>query len=68
MQLTDWCFPEIEGKGGRNGWSINLFIYLFRSINLFIYLFIYLFSFTTFQWVLSYIDMNQPWSYMYSPS
>ena len=23
---------------------------------------------TTFQWVLSYIDMNQPWSYMYSPS
>ena len=24
--------------------------------------------FTTFQWVLSYIDMNQPWSYMYSPS
>ena len=24
--------------------------------------------FTTFQWVLSYIDMNQPWSYMCSPS
>ena len=24
--------------------------------------------FTTFQWVLSHIDMNQPWSYMYSPS
>ena len=24
--------------------------------------------FTTFQWGLSYIDMNQPWSYMYSPS
>ena len=24
--------------------------------------------FTTFLWVLSYIDMNQPWSYMYSPS
>ena len=24
--------------------------------------------FTTFQWALSYIDMNQPWSYMYSPS
>ena len=24
--------------------------------------------FTTLQWVLSYIDMNQPWSYMYSPS
>ncbi|KAM9698788.1 conserved oligomeric Golgi complex subunit 2-like isoform 2-T2 [Dama dama] len=23
---------------------------------------------TTLQWVLSYIDMNQPWSYMYSPS
>ena len=24
--------------------------------------------FTTLQWVLSYIDMNQPWSYMSSPS
>ena len=24
--------------------------------------------FTTLQWVLSYIDMNQPWGYMYSPS
>ena len=24
--------------------------------------------FTTLQWVLSYIDMNQPWSSMYSPS
>ena len=24
--------------------------------------------FTILQWVLSYIDMNQPWSYMYSPS
>ena len=24
--------------------------------------------FTTLQWFLSYIDMNQPWIYMYSPS
>ena len=24
--------------------------------------------FTIFQWFLSYIDMNQPWIYMYSPS
>ena len=24
--------------------------------------------FTALQWVLSYTDMNQPWSYMYSPS
>ena len=24
--------------------------------------------FTILQWFLSYIDMNQPWSYMYSPS
>ena len=38
-----------------------------------LFFFIYFYSleanyFTTFQWVLSYIDMNQLWSYMYSPS
>ena len=36
----------------------------------FFFLFIYFYQletnyFTTLQWVLSYIDMNQPWSYMY---
>ena len=39
----------------------------------FLFFFIYFYQleanyFTTFQWVLSYIDMNQPWSHMYSPS
>ena len=39
----------------------------------FLFFFIYFYQleanyFTTFQWVLSDIDMNQPWSYMYSPS
>ena len=43
-------------------------VYL-QGINFF-FLFIYFYQleanyFTTFQWVLSYIDMNQPWSYMY---
>ena len=38
-----------------------------------IYLFIYFYQleanyFTILQWFLSYIDMNQPWIYMYSPS
>ena len=40
---------------------------------LFFFFFIYFYQlaanyFTTLQWVLSYIDMNQPWSYMSSPS
>ena len=39
----------------------------------FFFLFIYFYQleanyFTLLQWVLSYIDMNQPWSYIYSPS
>ena len=39
----------------------------------FFFLFMYFYQleanyFTTLQWVLSYIDMNQPWIYMYSPS
>ena len=43
------------------------------ALALFFFFFIYFYQleanyFTTFQWVLSYIDMNQPWSYMYSPS
>ena len=43
--------------------------FFFVDFFLFIY-FYYLEAnyFTTFQWVLSYIDMNQPWSYMYSSS
>ena len=40
---------------------------------LFFVFFIYFYQleanqFTILQWVLSYIDMNQPWIYMYSPS
>ena len=40
---------------------------------MFFFFFIYFYwleanYFTTLEWVLSYIDMNQPWSYMYSPS
>ena len=40
---------------------------------LFIFFFIYFYQleanyFTVLQWVLSYIDMTQPWSYMYFPS
>ena len=39
----------------------------------FLFFFIYFYQleanyFTILQWVLSYIDMNQPWIYMYSPS
>ena len=46
-----------------------LFFYLLFSFFFFIY-FYWLEAnyFTTLQWVLSYIDMNQPWSYMHSPS
>ena len=40
-----------------------LFLLLFFS-----FIFINWRLITTFQWVLSYIDMNQPWNYMYSPS
>ena len=48
-------------------------IYLVSGSFLSFFFFIYFYQlvanyFTTFQWVLSYIDMNQPWIYMYSPS
>ena len=52
--------------------------YHLQSTCFFILLFIYLFFiyfyqleanyFTRLQWFLSYIDVNQPWIYMYSPS
>ena len=40
-------------------WALkhNIYIFFFLEAN----------YFTTFQWVLSYTDMNQPWSYMYFP-
>ena len=38
---------------------INFIFFSFTLLTLFIF---------SFLWVLSYIDMNQPWSYMYSPS
>ena len=46
--------------------------FLFIAFSFFFF-FIYFYQleanyFTTLQWVLSYSDMNQPWSYMYSPS
>ena len=46
-----------------------IFIYFFFNFYLFIYLFYQLEAnyFTILQWFLSYIDMNQPWLYMYSP-
>ena len=59
----------------------ELFYSLYLSVSFYVNWFVHLFNvfffffhqleanyFTTFQWVLSYIDMNQPWSYMYSPS
>ena len=41
-----------------------------NHISFFLYLFYQLEAnyFTILQWFLSYIDMNQPWIYMYSPS
>ena len=47
---------------------IFYFLIFFKS-----FFFIYFYQleanyFTTLQWVLSHIDMNQPWSYMYSSS
>ena len=50
----------------------NLTYLIFLPI-LFYFIFIYFYQFeanyfTILQWVLSYIDMNQPWSYMCSPS
>ena len=51
-----------------------LFFFL-ECIPIFIFLFFFIYFyqleanyFTILQWVLSYIDMNQPWIYMYSPS
>ena len=54
---------------------IHCFIILNFNCNILysaVFFFIYFYQlkanyFTTFQCVLSYIDMNQPWSYMYSP-
>ena len=51
---------------------VNTKLYVF-TISFSFFFFIYFYEleanyFTILQWVLSYIDMNQPWSYMYSPS
>ena len=60
-----------------NDYNLSFFFLLWLSIYVaftdFIFFFIYFYwleanYFTTFQWVLSNIDMNQPCSYMYSPS
>ena len=50
-----------------------LFIYFFHTFYFFYFFSIYFYqleanNFTVFQWFLSYIDMNHPWIYMYSPS
>ena len=59
------------------GWQIEaglFYRFFFSQWYLFIYLFfIYFYQleanyFTILQWFLSYIDMNQPWIYMQSPS
>ena len=44
--------------------TFYLFIYYFFFSFIFISWRLMLCYFTTFQWVLSYIDMSQPWSYM----
>ena len=43
---------------------------IFLSLRFYFFFYFYWLEanyFTTFQWILSYIDMNQPWSYMCSP-
>ena len=59
-------------------WNFIFFIFCFSIFFcmlkiLFYFIFIYFFQveanyFKTFRWVLSYTDMNHPWSYIYSPS
>ena len=56
---------QCPNVGHLQNWRIQL--------QMIFYLFIYFYQleanyFTILQWVLSYIDMNQPWIYMYSSS
>ena len=59
----------------QNIFQRNIYIYIFFGVPMyfFFFFFIYFYQleanyFTILQWFLSYIDMNQPWIYMYSPS
>ena len=69
------CFRPLitPWKRGQNS-KLLCWMVTTRDKQSFIYLFIFhLFVleanyFTILQWFLSYIDMNQPWIYMYSPS
>ena len=67
FELVDWIAQiTLPNVGGPQLISRSL-IFFFKF---FFFFFNWLEAnyFTTFPWVLSYIDMNQPWSYMYSPS
>ena len=64
---SEWLIRWIPDNRFLRGFG-TLFIYLFIY-----YFFIYFYwleanYFTILQWFLSYIGMNQPWIYMYSPS
>ena len=54
--------------------SVSLFLFCIQGYHCHLsFFFIHFYQleanyFTTLQWFLSYIEMNQPWSYMYSPS
>ena len=67
------CHSILQGIFLTQGLNLHLFFFIFFGLN-FIYLFfIYFYQleanyFTVSQWLLSYIDMNQPWIYMHSPS
>ena len=57
------CLKEKRGRGGE--------IFLKKKLSLAIFFFLIYFNWrliTILQWFLPYIDMNQPWVYMCSPS
>ena len=61
------CFELLPLLVPGHGWTWWFFIYSFLSF-FFSFIFISWRLITILWWFLPYIDMNQPWIYMYSPS
>ena len=57
-----------ESSQPRDGTCISYVSYIARWVLFFFFYQLEANYFTILQWFLSYIDMNQPWIYMHSPS
>ena len=67
IKILGFLWDKLANNNGKK-LDIIIFYFFVFFFSLHLFLLVGGYYFTTFQWVLSYIDMNQPWNYMYSPS